>query len=177
MKKVLDVVFTTVLVGVLLLMLFVLRISFVSGQSMQDTIKDGSTLVVNRLGSPGYGDVIVIYSSKLGRDLCKRVIGLEGDEIEISGGIVYRNGVKLNEPYNKDNTTEYSCVVGSNEVFVLGDNRNNSTDSRVLGSLPLSCFKGVVVLNTGLDKGMFRFVLAIPIILYAICLMQAVRKH
>ncbi|WP_019640080.1 signal peptidase I [Paenibacillus fonticola] len=76
----------------------------------------------------------------------KRVIGLPGDTIEIKGGYVYRNGEKLDEPYIKEQMyAEQSQVweISENYIFVMGDNRNNSKDSRMIGPIPLDHVMGV----------------------------------
>lgn len=87
-----------------------------------------------------YGDIAVLKKDK-DFNIVKRVIGLPGDTIELKDGNVYRNGKLLNEPYLKPGTKTYPNTpigdtvfhVGKNEVFVLGDNRSNSSDSRDFG--------------------------------------------
>ena len=87
-------------------------------------------------------------------DYIKRVIGIPGDEIDIRDGYVYVNGEKLEEPYVKGKTykknLEFPITVQKNHVFVLGDNRENSSDSRYqsLGCIDYSKIKG---------KATFRF--------------------
>lgn len=124
---------------------------------MYPTVKDGDVLIVNRFQKPSYDDIVTVYCDTLDKVLLKRVIGLEGDKIEIKDGIVYRNGEKLEENYNEDDYTDLSCVVGENGIFVMGDNRNNSTDSRDLGTLNINNVRGVCVLDTGWNKGYFMF--------------------
>ena len=76
----------------------------------------------------------------------KRIIGIEGDEINITSGYVYINGEKLNEPYIKGDTynrdIEFPIVVGENQFFVLGDNREVSQDSRDFGLINLNQIEG-----------------------------------
>lgn len=78
----------------------------------------------------------------------KRVIGLPGDTIEIKDGAVYRNGERLIEPYIKEPMRPAGTVsrveLGDDEIFVMGDNRNESCDSRFLGPIPLSHVIGTV---------------------------------
>lgn len=133
----------------------------VKGSSMYPSIKPESYLIVNKIpylvDGPDYGDIIVftanIYSEESeGRNLIKRVIGLEGDAIEIREGTVYRNGRALTEDYVNGGVTPgemEKVVVSQNCVFVMGDNRGISMDSRdeAVGEIPLSDIVGRVDLR------------------------------
>jgi len=92
-------------------------------------------------GNPDRGDVVVFESlQKPGRDFIKRIIGVPGDEVEIRDGRVYIDGEPLDEPYTSGNTTctgkWCSLVVPEDNYFVMGDHRNNSSDSRGFGPIP-----------------------------------------
>lgn len=107
--------------------------------SMQPTLKQGYLLLVNKmaykLGDPKYGDVVVFhYNGDDQEDYIKRVIGLPGDKVDISGGVVRVNGSALTEPYIME-VPNYSgtWTVPAGELFVLGDNRNHSSDSHQWG--------------------------------------------
>lgn len=110
----------------------------VVGHSMDTTFADGDYLFVNKIayktGEPRYNDIVVLKAPKLNeRILIKRVIGLPGDEIEIKDNRVYRNGKELKETYIKEemkNNPDVKVKVTKENVFVMGDNRNNSMDSR-----------------------------------------------
>ncbi len=117
------------------------RPTLVKGASMENTLKQYDYLLVNKVAYknklPEYGDVIIFKSDLIqdnGRekDLVKRVIGLEGDHIIVTGGSVYRNDELLEEPYTKDGYTDYEIdtVVPEDHIFAMGDNRLDSTDSR-----------------------------------------------
>jgi len=111
----------------------------VDGFSMRPTLDDGPFVLVSRLayqlGVFERGDIIVFNSPvNVEEDLIKRVIGLPGDVINVDDGIVSVNGTPLNEPYIAA-PPAYSGTwqVGANQVFVLGDNRNDSSDSHAWG--------------------------------------------
>ena len=90
-----------------------------------------------RLGEFEHGDIVVFNSPvDPNEDLIKRVIGLPGDIIKVENGLVYVNGVQLNEPYIAA-PPAYSGTweVQGGEIFVLGDNRNDSSDSHAWGSV------------------------------------------
>lgn len=121
----------------------------VNGESMMPTLHSEELLIVNKwiysVGEPKYGEIIVFHSNE-GRDFIKRVIGLPGDRIEIIQGKVYRNGKEISEPYIKNKMDPLSnhqeMVVPKGKVYVLGDNRNNSTDSRSIGPVDESKIVG-----------------------------------
>ncbi len=91
-------------------------------------------------GQPQRGDVVVFrFPRDPARDFIKRVVALPGETVEVKAGTVYVNGKKLDEPYVLDSPT-YSkepTVVPHGEYYVLGDNRNNSSDSHVWGPVPI----------------------------------------
>ena len=122
---------------------------------MNDTLQTGDYLVVDRLVKMDYGDVIVFELK--GKNYIKRVIAFGGDTVKIEDGRVFvkREGqAQFNEvKYSEKGETKPSVfpAVGANEylvpkdcVYVLGDNRENSTDSRVLNAIPCESVSGVV---------------------------------
>lgn len=105
--------------------------------SMENSIMEEDTVFANHLaykiGDISYGDIIVFKKDGESNNLIKRVIGLPGDQIQISNGKLYRNGTEVVEDYVIGNTlanTTTDYMVPNNSVFVLGDNRENSKDSR-----------------------------------------------
>jgi len=134
--------------------IFIAQPFVVSGESMYPTFNDGEYLIVDELSyhlsNPNRGDVIIFkYPNDLKRFFIKRVIGLPNEEIEINNGQItikneeYPNGFILKEPYVDDNfNTTYSYKTGNGEYFVLGDNRNKSSDSRTWGLLPRNLIIG-----------------------------------
>ena len=124
----------------------------VEGNSMEPSLHDGEFVVVNRIAmlwtEPSRGD-IVVFHFPLDRDrrYIKRVIGLPGDLVSIHDGEVFVNGIILHEPYLAGPPT-YSgeWTVGTGEVFVLGDNRNFSSDSQNWGNLDQEEIIGKAVL-------------------------------
>jgi signal peptidase I len=115
----------------------------VEGQSMEPNLETGQYLIVNKvqyhLRPAERGDIIVFIAPKSpDKNFVKRIIGLPGEKVEIRGGEVLINGQVLYEPYidNRWGYTYGPVTVGPDELFVLGDNRNNSSDSHSWGMLP-----------------------------------------
>jgi signal peptidase I len=118
---------------------------------MNPTLFNGEYLIINNfvydLDEPQRGDIIVFKHPRNELNLIKRVIGLPGDTVEISGGRVTVNGTTLEEPYIQDNPSyDNSWVVPDDQYFVLGDNRNNSSDSHSWGFLPKDHLLGKALL-------------------------------
>lgn len=123
----------------------------VDGSSMEPNFHDGNYVVVSRLayrfGEIERGDVVVFeFPSENGEDYIKRVIGLPGDHVEIKGGYLYVNDMQLDEPYIMETPRrDYDVYVPSDMVVVMGDNRNDSTDSRAWGPMAIPDIVGKAV--------------------------------
>lgn len=106
----------------------------VSGDSMLPNYTSGELVVIDkRKQTYEYGDVL-IFKNYDGNNLIKRVIGKSGDTVYAKDGIVYRNGIALEETYTASETADFEPFeVEENFYFLLGDNRNHSVDSRTFG--------------------------------------------
>lgn len=143
-----------VVIGIALLVAFLVRTFVlahfvVDGTSMSTTLHDGDRVFVNklsyRLHDPNRGDVVVLHelNGTSERDLIKRVIGLPGETVEVRNCEVFIDGRRLEEPYlDPEVVTPGNCggdteatVVPDDHVFVMGDNRAGSLDSRNLGPI------------------------------------------
>lgn len=123
----------------------------VDGASMEPTLFSGEYVIVNklsyRLGQPQRGDIIVFHFPRdPDQEYIKRIIGLPGDQINITGGLVYVNGQLIDEPYiNTQPSYPGNWVVPDGHLFVLGDNRNNSSDSHNWGTVPMEYVIGKAI--------------------------------
>jgi signal peptidase I len=145
LRFLLDVLETIVLSGLLFLGINAISARIrVDGESMMPTLQTGEFVVVNRLayklGSLEHGDVIVFrFPRDPNQEYIKRIIGLPGDVVKVLGGQVLVNGQPLEEPYiaaPPGYQGEWTVPEGS--LFVLGDNRNNSSDSHNWGAVPVN---------------------------------------
>jgi signal peptidase I len=148
----LDIIETLVLAVVLFLGINAVSARVrVDGFSMIPTLQDGEFVLVSKLnyqfGKPERGDIIVFhYPMDPQQELIKRVIGLPGDAVVVQNGKVSVNGQILDEPYIAA-TPAYSgdWMVPDGQLFVLGDNRNDSSDSHSWGFLPFQKVVGKAV--------------------------------
>ncbi|WP_099355681.1 signal peptidase I [Fredinandcohnia onubensis] len=146
-----------------LLIAFIIRVFFftpaiVEGASMQPTLQDQNRMIVTKIGEPKRFDVVVFHATEE-KDYIKRVIGLPGDRIEYKDDTLYINGKPYDEPYLDNSKEELidgpltnsftlretpvgSDVVPEGHLFVMGDNRRNSMDSRHIGAIPIDSVVG-----------------------------------
>lgn len=133
----------------LLINLLLAQATRVYGHSMEPNLETNQRLVVEkvtyRFREPQRGDVVVIRLPHHSRELLiKRTVALPGERIAIHGGKVYINGQPLDEPYIRQPTRGYmeETLVPEGHVFVLGDNRAASNDSRAFGPVPYEAIVG-----------------------------------
>jgi signal peptidase I len=113
----------------------------IEGDSMEPNLHNGEYVLIDKISyvlhPPERGDVVVFTPPNNERDYIKRVIGLPGDTVEVKSGQVYVNSVVLDEPYLKNliHADMPASVVEEGRYFVMGDNRNNSSDSRAFGTI------------------------------------------
>ena len=139
-----EIVETLLLTAVIFLGVRVLVQNYkVEGYSMEPTLDDGQYLLINKVGlhfqQPQRGEIIVFqYPLDTSKSFVKRVIGVPGDTVEVRNQQTIVDGKVLKEPYisSPENGVFLRTVVPPGEYFVLGDNRNNSSDSRAWGMLP-----------------------------------------
>ena len=143
-REVLETVLPAILIA-LLINVFIGQATRVEGQSMEPNLHTDQRLVVEKLSyrfhPPSRFDVVVLRVSSQGDELLiKRVIGLPGETVEFRDGSVYIDGQQLDEPYVSQTTRSGRSgrvVVPPLHVFVMGDNRSHSNDSRSFGPVPI----------------------------------------
>lgn len=139
-KKILKeyVPFLTIVLCIILVRTFICTPINVNGTSMSTTLKDGDIMLLNKIGMKTNGlkrfDIVVIRTNN--NFLIKRIIGLPGETISYQDEKLYINGKVLEDEYNLNETGDFDPIeIGDNEYFVMGDNRNVSKDSRLIGTV------------------------------------------
>jgi signal peptidase I len=136
-----------------LIVTFGFQVARVDGRSMEPTLHDRDRLIVNKLAyrfaDPQVGDIVMLlYPRDPDQSFVKRVVGLPGDTIRIEEGRVYRNGVVLPDGFipaeDRSTDTQSPHVVPEGYYFVMGDHRNNSSDSREWGDVPKKYILGKI---------------------------------
>ncbi|MCC0671419.1 MULTISPECIES: signal peptidase I [unclassified Clostridioides] len=152
-----DIIVTAILsVIAFLLISSVIRLTTVMGHSMDQTLYDREKLIISKIAynkeDPKYKDVVVIKRSDLNvKYIIKRVIAVEGDTLKIVNNKLYINDKLIEENYinEKMQTSDLEIKIPKDKIFVMGDNRNNSIDSRssIVGLIDQKDIEGKVIFN------------------------------
>jgi signal peptidase I len=136
---------------------FVFQSVQVDGQSMSPTLENYGSYWLNRFAylrsEPKRADIVALKDPRDKTLLVKRIIAMPGQSVYLNHGKVFVDGKLLEEPYLPEKTPTYAYekneseffVIGKDEYFVMGDNRNNSTDSRTFGAVPRQYILGKVI--------------------------------
>lgn len=153
--------YAIIIIIVVLIRTFIVTPIKVNGTSMTDTLSHGDTMILNKIGMK-INDIKRFQIVVIKTDdsyLIKRIIGLPGETIEYKEGKLYINEKEIDDPYYKNNTLDFESIkIPKNNYFVMGDNRSNSIDSRILGTIPKKDILGTTKLiifpisNIGMAK-------------------------
>ena len=153
-KEIIEWIKSLVIAGIIAVIIhtFLFAIVIVDGPSMEPTLHSSERLILNKISyiisEPERGDIVVFHANEAD-DYIKRIIGLPGETVEVKNDQLFINGEIVLEPYlDKDKedihssggllTVNFGPVeVQEEQLFVMGDNRRNSTDSRILGTIPM----------------------------------------
>ena len=123
----------------------------VDGDSMAPTLRSGDVAVVRKFGAPHIGQVVTLTDPQDGSLVVKRVVALGGQKVEIRDAYLYVDGAEVDEPFvdhsRIDGVYFGPVTVPAGNIFVLGDSRNGSIDSRIFGPVPVSAVSGRVLVR------------------------------
>ncbi len=140
-----------ILIAVLVVRAFLFTPVIVSGTSMADTLKDGEILILKKYDKSYERFDIVVFNYNNSK-LVKRIIGLPGETVEYKDGVLYINGSQVDDPF-ASKTRDFKLsnlnidVIPEGYYFVMGDNRNNSSDSRIIGPISLDSIEGTTTFS------------------------------
>lgn len=146
-----------IVVVVILIRCFLIEPVRVNGESMIPTLEDGQTLILNKIvykvSDIKRFDIVVLDTDKYNELLIKRVVGLPGEHVSYKDGNLYINGKKVKEDFKHENTDDFDLeeldvkTIPEDKYFVVGDNRVNSQDSRIIGLVDKKDIEGRVRLS------------------------------
>lgn len=144
------IIYVSIFLLIIIIRTFIVTPIRVNGDSMNPTLKDGEIMILNKIGYSINGverfDIVVVDYN--GDKLIKRVIGLPGETLKYENNILYINGQEVEEPYLNESTEDFNITsLGYSKIprdcyFVLGDNRDDSKDSRIIGCVSEKQIKG-----------------------------------
>lgn len=150
----------------------------VHGSSMYPVLEEGDFFLLFNTRNVSYGDIISLYSKNMDTVLCKRVIGLSGDRIELRDGVLYRNGVHIEESYILNNdTSNINITVSDNEVFVLGDNRVVSMDSRSFGCVSVDDIIGKLLFKAPMKMKTFKYLIIVVMLVLGVLWLRELKNE
>lgn len=138
--------YIVIIVAVVLIRSFIITPVTVDGTSMRKTLEDNEVLLLYKLDDNLERFDIIVFEYN-NEKLIKRVIGLPGDNIKYENDELYINDELIKEEYGFGYTTTFETTVKENEYFVLGDNREDSIDSRIIGAISEEQINGKIVLR------------------------------
>lgn len=144
------IIYGSIILAIILIRSFIITPVRVNGTSMNETLQDGEIMILNKIDYK-FNDIkrydIVVVKTEDSK-IIKRVIGLPGETLKYENNILYINGQETEEPYLKEETEDFNITeLGYNKIpsdcyFVMGDNRDNSSDSRIIGCIKKENIEG-----------------------------------
>lgn len=151
MKVVRELIpYVVIVLIVVLVRSFIITPVRVNGSSMESTLQDGNILLLEKYDK-NYKRFDIVVAEYAGEKLIKRVIGLPGDTVEYRSNILYINGERISEPFINEDTEDFSLrqlgydKIPEGHYFIVGDNRDDSLDSRYLGLFKKESIEGKVI--------------------------------
>lgn len=144
------IIYGSIILAIILIRTFIVTPVRVNGTSMYSTLKDGEIMILNKINY-WFNDIkrfdIVVVETENNK-IIKRVIGLPGETLKYEDNILYIDGQEVKEPYLKEKTEDFNISkldykkIPQDCYFVMGDNRDNSNDSRIIGCVKRAQIKG-----------------------------------
>lgn len=149
------IIYGSIILAIILLRTFIITPVRVNGSSMDYTLEDGEIMLLNKIGYKftdiNRFDIVVVDT--IDSKIIKRVIGLPGETLKYENNTLYINGKEVDEPYLKEKTEDFNLTdLGYEKLpqdcyFVMGDNRNNSSDSRIIGLINEKLIEGTTTIS------------------------------